>query len=97
MRFTEEVELLQEEMEHVLRYLKWQEDWWIAKGLGTGWRDLTEARAEGLHAYVEHQAILHRSLREHFSTLWKDVPFFVSLAREAISYGLPDTNQAPVQ
>jgi hypothetical protein len=43
MRFTEEVELLQEEMERVLRYLKWQEDWWIAKGLGTGWRDLTEA------------------------------------------------------
>jgi hypothetical protein len=32
MRFTEEVELLEEEMACVSRYFEWQEDWWRTKG-----------------------------------------------------------------
>jgi hypothetical protein len=97
MRFTEEVELLQEEMERVLRYLEWQEGWWHTKGLCMGWESLTKESAEGLHGYAERQAALRRSLQAHFTALWKDVPFFVNLSREAISYGLPDTNKTPVQ
>jgi hypothetical protein len=97
MRFMEEVELLQEEMERVVRFLEWQEDWWHAKGLCMGREGVTEASAEGLHAYAERQAALHRSLQAHFTTLWKDVPFFVRLAQEAISYGVFATNCTPVQ
>ena len=48
MRFTEEVELLQEEMERVLRFLQWQENWWRMKGQCEGWGSLFEIRIEAL-------------------------------------------------
>lgn len=31
MRFSEEVELLLEEMRRVCQFLQWQESWWLAK------------------------------------------------------------------
>jgi hypothetical protein len=96
MRFTEEVELLEEEMAHVLQYLEWQEGWWRARGLCLGWEGIPKANTEGLHAYAERQAALRRSLREHFTTLWKDVPFYIHLTCEAISYVRMD-DPVPVQ
>jgi hypothetical protein len=63
MRFTEEVELLEEEMARVLRFFEWQEDWWRMKGRCKGWESLTPMRLEGLRGYAERQAALHQALR----------------------------------
>ena len=54
MHFTEEVELLEEEMKYVLPYLEWQEGWWHMKGLCLGWEGLPEATLKG---YVYMQSI----------------------------------------
>jgi hypothetical protein len=48
MRFTEEVELLQEEMMRVLRFLEWQEAWWQIKGQCEGWGTMDSLRIEAL-------------------------------------------------
>ena len=96
MCFTEEVEPLEEEMAHVLQYLEWQEGWWCMRGLCLGWEGIPEANTEGLHAYAEHQVALQQLLQEHFTTLWKDVPFYICLAHEAIFYVCMD-NPIPVQ
>ncbi|KAF8220538.1 hypothetical protein L208DRAFT_1382626 [Tricholoma matsutake] len=59
MHFMEEVELLQEEMEHVLCFLQWQENWWRMKGQCEGWGPLSKIWIEALRCYAEHQAALH--------------------------------------
>jgi hypothetical protein len=85
MRFTEEVELLQEEMERVLRFLQWQENWWRMKGRCEGWGSLSEIRIEALQGYADRQAALRRALHTKFSNMWRNVPEFVKLNQDSIS------------
>jgi hypothetical protein len=58
MHFTEEVELLQEEMTCVLRFLEWQECWWQTKGQCEGWDTIPSSRTKALQGYAERQAVL---------------------------------------
>jgi hypothetical protein len=84
MRFREEVQLLTEEMVRVLRFLTWQEQWWKEKGQLDMRRPVAATNAEGLHAYAERQAALRRSLREHFSGMWSDIPQYVHITTTAM-------------
>ncbi|KAG1834248.1 hypothetical protein EV424DRAFT_1468755 [Suillus variegatus] len=75
-RWSEEVELLLEEMRRVLVFLKWQGAWWKER---TALRTLDSAPAqEGLTAYACRQSALRESLIAEFQWLWCDVPALVS-------------------
>lgn len=75
MRFTEEVQLIQEEMHRTLRFLSWKANDWESCTQGS---DLPpEDLRDGLSAYASHQAQVYRRLAEHFTTLWAGVPHYV--------------------
>ena len=83
-RFTEEVSLLTEEMLWVLRYLEWKEKDWKAKGDQSARGPMSNMETEGYRAYAERQGAVFRSLRNHFMTLWKDLPAHVSRMQDII-------------
>ncbi|KAG2060031.1 hypothetical protein BDR06DRAFT_979706 [Suillus hirtellus] len=56
--WEEEVQLLCEEMCHVIAFLDWHAGWWD-----------TQAR-EGALAYAQRQANLHRKMAVHFKSMW---------------------------
>ncbi|KAG2743573.1 hypothetical protein P692DRAFT_201723247, partial [Suillus brevipes Sb2] len=67
MRWKEEIELLEEEMHRVLRFLQWHALWWdnVAH-----LRALEGAEKEGVVAYATRQAHLRRDLSAKFETTW---------------------------
>ncbi|KAG6849215.1 hypothetical protein H0H93_010409 [Arthromyces matolae] len=67
MRFSEEVDLLQEEMERVLRFFTYRERWWLSKTEYGSSGDMRPIRQEGLVAYASRQAALCASLRTSFN------------------------------
>jgi hypothetical protein len=71
MRWTEEVELLQEEMRRVLEFLGWQSNWWRREAVR--WEGLPVDQLEGYKAYGIHQAECRQALCIHFQFLWRDV------------------------
>ncbi|KAG1790740.1 hypothetical protein EV424DRAFT_1476101 [Suillus variegatus] len=73
-RWSEEVELLLEEMRRVIVFLKWQAEWW--GGRRSSRASESAAEQEGLAVYACRQATLRLSLVASFQTLWKDVPKF---------------------
>ncbi|KAJ6552342.1 hypothetical protein DFH09DRAFT_1086110 [Mycena vulgaris] len=93
-RWTEEVDLLEEEMRRILVFLDWKAKWW---------RSLKEARTkesdparydtamddpalcEGLHAYAERQAMIQEDMKARFEANWKDVPTWIAMGREGVS------------
>ncbi|KAG6847867.1 hypothetical protein H0H93_005344 [Arthromyces matolae] len=72
MRWTEEVELLQEEMRRIRQFLRWEEDRWMGRAHGKSPADITVR--EGLTSYALSQGTLRRKLRERFEETWKEVP-----------------------
>ena len=68
MRWSEEVELLEEEMQRVLRFLRWHATWWKKQVHHRACEK--SADTEGLQAYALRQADLRESLRERFMLLW---------------------------
>ncbi|KAJ8579221.1 hypothetical protein M405DRAFT_939239 [Rhizopogon salebrosus TDB-379] len=68
MRWSEEVELLEEEMQRVLRFLRWHATWWKEQAHRRACEK--SADTEGLQAYALRQADLRESLRERFMLLW---------------------------
>lgn len=70
MRFTEEVQLVQEEMNRVLRFLKWQVGDWrriVAQD------DVEQEMQEGYRAYALRQADIRIRLHNCFAETWKNV------------------------
>lgn len=68
-RWSEEVELLQEEMRRVVMFLEWKSKDWLAKveaRKGT----LTPGVQSGLRAYAEKQAAVYHDLAMSFARLW---------------------------
>ncbi|KAG1840752.1 hypothetical protein F4604DRAFT_1598701, partial [Suillus subluteus] len=66
--WTEEVQLLLEEMQHVREFLSWHATWWDEQaGRRTG---LPDAASEGIKAYAKCQASLRRNLRIAFNNMW---------------------------
>ncbi|KAH7909550.1 hypothetical protein BJ138DRAFT_1197507 [Hygrophoropsis aurantiaca] len=72
MRWSEEVQILQEEMRRVLQYLEWHSSWWEAQGCNRIPSD--RQLADGLSAYANRQAYLRRNLAALFRELWSIVP-----------------------
>ncbi|KAF7982376.1 hypothetical protein HWV62_29126 [Athelia sp. TMB] len=72
-RWVEEVTLLTEEMQHVLRFLTWRSHWWMEQE--SEWDGLNADVADGLRAYARRQAESYTRILEHFRTQWdqKDV------------------------
>lgn len=99
MRYTEEVELLLEEMRRVLAFLKWDRDRWMKRAAHTPERNdntlhpgtstptylgKTTELEEGLKAYALRQAFVRQHLFETFSQQWHDVPSFIRITDEGL-------------
>ncbi|KAG2031785.1 hypothetical protein BDR03DRAFT_936229 [Suillus americanus] len=77
-RWSEEVELLLEEMRRVIEFLKWQAGWWSGRASARVMESTAEQ--EGVTAYACRQAALRLSLIASFQHLWRDVPRHVIAA-----------------
>ncbi|KAF7983646.1 hypothetical protein HWV62_20596 [Athelia sp. TMB] len=91
-RWTEEVQLLIEEMRRVLRYLNWRADWWRKRE--TSWDDMGDDVSDGLSAYAARQADLCEAIAAHFQEKWDETE--VNAVRVAVAAatqleGLEDT------
>jgi hypothetical protein len=88
LRWSEEVELLKEEMRRVLQFFAWQAAWWEEQGN----RRVGEctAHTEGLQAYAVRQANLRYRLGDHFRILWSPYLSLQSLPINPPSVSLPD-------
>jgi hypothetical protein len=84
-RFTEEVELLTEEMARILRFFQWKENDWKVKGNIMASQQRPAPLLEAYTAYAEHQAAIYVGLGKHFNTLWADLPAHVARMRLLIS------------
>ncbi|KAG1769718.1 hypothetical protein EV702DRAFT_1181707 [Suillus placidus] len=70
-RWSEEVELLAEEMRRVLAFLEWQGNWWHERAVLRPLEKITEQ--EGLRAYAYRQAALRFAMRNSFQARWSFV------------------------
>ncbi|KAJ7724701.1 hypothetical protein B0H14DRAFT_3519517 [Mycena olivaceomarginata] len=73
MRYAEEVDLLKEEMWHVLQLLQWRGDWWRSL-LGLRAEQQLEPLCEEHAAYIHKPEVYMDKLRTDFEMMWKDVP-----------------------
>ena len=85
MRYTEEVELLPEEMRRLLEFLEWDGDWWNKRALHIHERADSAthgetAAFEDVRAYALRQASVRRRLFDTFAQQWHGVPAFVAMA-----------------
>ncbi len=81
MRWTEEVELLQEEMRRTQEYHRWRAAWWEHRVPVT-----QQQRAdivEGMRAYAHRQASIRRQMRDYCTKAWTHVRAWVCLGQEA--------------
>ena len=74
-RWQEECILLEEEMEHVIRYFSWRAKWWkdIAEHFVSMLMPAGTDEAifrEGKHAYALHQAASQGALQAHCADVW---------------------------
>ncbi|KAK6981487.1 CxC2 domain-containing protein [Favolaschia claudopus] len=84
-RWTEEVDLLEEEMRRVLQFLEWKAGWWT--GL-VGQREAVVSDAvlnEGFTAYARRQSRTQLDLRARFQANWRDVPAYIQMGRDSVS------------
>jgi hypothetical protein len=95
MRYTEEVQLLQEEMRRVLAFLQWQANWWREQGNRRSHAPiaLDSEEAEGLLAYAERQAALRLLLHDRFKHMWRFVEDWVQLGEVDGLNGLDDVEE----
>ncbi|KAJ7500537.1 hypothetical protein B0H11DRAFT_2225527 [Mycena galericulata] len=79
MRWTEEVDLLEEEMRRVGEFLAWRSNWWKdcvdQRGLEDG------AQREGEATYALRQAALLSGLRDSFLMKWSTLPDLIRRGR----------------
>ena len=99
MWYTEEVELLLEEMRRVLVFLEWDRDRWNKRALHVRQRPdgitdsptprssqrKTAGLEEGLRAYALRQASVRQRLFRTFAQQWHDVPAFIALTDRGLA------------
>ncbi|KAJ7459006.1 hypothetical protein FB451DRAFT_1097561 [Mycena latifolia] len=79
LRWSEEVDLLEEEMRRVLQFLGWRAEWWNEQ---IGLRDLPEgAQLEGETAYAVSQATLLTALAKQFTIDWQGLADLIARGR----------------
>ncbi|KAF7373737.1 hypothetical protein MSAN_00584800 [Mycena sanguinolenta] len=82
-RWTEEVDLLEEEMRRILVFLQWKADWWRGQ---KNRRSVDEVEAkEGFSAYAERQAAIQETMKVRFTDDWKDVGRWIALGRQGVA------------
>jgi hypothetical protein len=85
MRWSEEVDLLEEEMRRVAQFFTWQAGWWEEQ---VGTRGLPDGpQAEGETAYALRQSRLKAKLCAKFTDSWKALPMLIEAGREACRAG----------
>ena len=75
-RWTEECQLLGEEMRRILAFHKWQESWW-QKQIGHI-TDATDSEQEGLTAYALRQANIRRMMHDICVLTWHEISSLLS-------------------
>lgn len=85
LRFTEEVELLTEEMARVLRFFKWRASDWEVRGNVMASQQRASPMIEAYKAYAERQAAIYIGLKKHFNGLWANLPAHIARMRLFIS------------
>ncbi|KAJ7613253.1 hypothetical protein DFH06DRAFT_1274591 [Mycena polygramma] len=73
-RWTEEVDLVEEEMRRVLEFLAWKSLWWLEQIDQRPDVVADEILREGFTAYARRQSRMQTELRSRFVESWKDVP-----------------------
>jgi hypothetical protein len=83
-RWTEEVDLLEEEMHRILVFVEWKGQWW--RQMKDGRLDVMEnaAAREGFNAYAEHQAVIQETLKTRFEKDWRHVAEWISLGHQGV-------------
>ncbi|KAG6819543.1 hypothetical protein H0H93_010895 [Arthromyces matolae] len=79
MRWSEEVELLKEEMRRILEFLLWDGNRWILRASAHKEGDVLVQ--EGRAAYAQSQAAIRFELRKKFECLWNEVPLILEFFR----------------
>lgn len=85
MRWSEEVDLLEEEMRRVLQFLTWRAGWWDSQSDRRGLEE--GAQCEGEAAYAARQAAVQRSLHDSFVVKWAPLPELIRRGRAGESVG----------
>ncbi|KAF7377333.1 CxC2 domain-containing protein [Mycena sanguinolenta] len=81
--WTEEVDLLEEEMQRILVFLQWRADWWWEQ---EDRRVVDEVEMkEGFAAYAERQAAIQEEMKARFTNDWKDVGRWIALGRQGVA------------
>ncbi|KAK6988879.1 CxC2 domain-containing protein [Favolaschia claudopus] len=86
MRWTEEVDLLEEEMRRVLEFQKWKAEWWAA--LADQRQTVVASDSilnEGLTAYARRQSQIQLDLRARFQGNWRDIPAYIQMGRDSVT------------
>jgi hypothetical protein len=83
-RWTEEVDILEEEMRQILVFVEWKAQWWW--GMKDGRPDVQEnaAAREGFSAYTERQAAIQETLKMRFEREWQYVTQWISMGRQGV-------------
>ncbi|KAG2048208.1 hypothetical protein BDR06DRAFT_976177 [Suillus hirtellus] len=83
-QWTEEVELLQEEMYHVADFLSWHAGWW-EKHMNRR-NVLATPEQKGIKGYVKCQAALWRAMHDRFQEMWSIIPAHLQSLSPAMEY-----------
>lgn len=89
MRWSEEVELLQEEMHRVLQFFQWQAEWWSEQGSTSP--PHSPAQDEGLRAYSARQSLLRRQLATRCTHMWRFVEEYIRLGTDELPEELAES------
>ncbi|KAJ6578446.1 hypothetical protein B0H19DRAFT_1123179 [Mycena capillaripes] len=79
MRWGEEVDLLEEEMARIIRFLRWRSGWWMERADGRGLPD--GPQREGSTSYALRQASTQAKLADEFVTEWQALPELIQRGR----------------
>ncbi|KAJ7017626.1 hypothetical protein C8F04DRAFT_1279060 [Mycena alexandri] len=82
-RWTEEVDLLEEEMRRIQQFLTWRADMWEAQ-VGRCGTQVDEIQLEGDAAYARRQAAFQRGLCNAFAVKWAHLSAMISGGRTGI-------------
>ena len=88
MRWSEEVELLQEEMRRTKEYFAWHARWWERHAAPC---DQRPDFMEGVRAYALRQASIRRRMRDWCANAWRYVSAWVCLGQAISDDGQADT------
>lgn len=89
LRWSEEVDLLREEMRRVLRFLDWKVQWWHERAK---WIECTDdAVSEGLQAYALRQADFLLHLLLSFTKTWEQPKVKAARAAAQVDIRLGET------